>query len=837
LSLLLLALAWGGPIPHPDGALPWFVRPSDDGSFAAMLRAESLSTAQRQQLRGLGLTLRTLGDRPVNIGDVWVVDGSLHALRAARDAGFEVEISRRLDLFPPPILETGTQVQAFDLWASGPTPAEGMRGEGMKILDLDSGIDIFHPHFFRADAGHHRWVDVNDNGVLDAGIDGIDLDGDGGIDGSEVLQLAQAQAYTFDWKAYDFEYIYDSGVLDPSRDWLFIDRNQDGSRNRSKVEGWLEQDPAYGEPMFVPDDADRSGSIEPTEKVLQLGTSVIAAVRTDSHTYVRGVDLIDYNPTQDISSHGTGVSGILGGGQLPHQRATIGLAPEAELYVSLTTYDDADLAETLVWADDEGVDVVLHEYAPWTGFALDGSSAIESMVDTQQTDGSITHVCPVGNLADAGKHAVATTTAGTVTFHYDVPSSFYRPGFPWQYLWLEVHGEAATDALDQCTFVDPDGSPWVAPLDEWGHDLGGDLTLWSSTQRSGGDRPWHTLTLQHDAVFAGGEWTLSCDTSEPDGTTWHLFLNDYYSGWGRGITVHDEVRANTMGVPSTSQHCIAIGAYAGRHADLDVDVGELRSWSSRGPTVDGRRSLDLIAPDDPFAPRPSYTLVDWLAPYGPFGGTSGASPHVAALSALILQEDPSLTGLDVRELLMDAAEPVAGPLDEVGVGKVLGYEGWAGQAPPDAPALIGAFDVAVTTEGTPDDCQATLSVPMGLTAQVDIDYDGTVDIPWTEAPDLSALIAQGPTELRVEVADGGWVVGGGAATVEVPECDPVAPDPEPTDPEPTVPEDDTDDDAVADDAEETDEGKGGCGCQGGPRLPGSGGLLLLAFAGLRRRRR
>ena len=837
-AMSLPSVAWAGPIPHPDGPLPRFVTPEADGRFAGTLRAADLSASQQARLARLGVELRREGQRFAHVGDVWAVDGSLEALRAARDAGFEVEIARRLDLHPSPLIQTGAEVQAFDLWAAGPTPADGATGHGQKILDIDSGIDIFHPQYFRADAGHHLWVDTDGNGRLDPGIDGIDLDGDGSIAASEVLHLAQARAYDFDWKTYSWDYLYDSGALDPARDWLFIDTNLDGTRNRSKADGWLERDPAYGEPLFVPDDADRSGTIEAGEKVLQLGTSIIRAVRTPLHTYERGVDLIDYVVTADIASHGTGVSGILAGGQLPRQRATVGLAPDAELYIAQSTSSDAALAATLRWAEDESVDVVIHEYAPWTGFALDGSSAVEAMVDAQQA-GSMVHICPAGNLADAGKHAVAAVDAGTVRFDFEVPQAQFQPGLPWQFLWLELHADAGSADLDGCQLTDPDGVPFDFDLKEWG-TYAGDHILWSSQTRTGTDRPWATLVLESTQALLPGTWSLQCTSPDADGPAWHVFLNDYYSGWGRGITVHDEVIDNTMGVPSTSADCLSVGAYAGRKGDLDVTVGELRKWSSRGPTVDGRRGIDLLAPDDPFSSVPSYAFDPWLAPYGPFGGTSGASPHIAALSALMTELDPSLSGLDVRDLLMDQAEPYAGDPSHVGSGKVRGYAGFFGSEPSEAPAMRPELLVEVTTT---DDCAVGLDLPADVQAEIDVGYDGTIDHPWATEHDLAALLDAGPTELRVEFAVGGWVVGGGTATVDL-SCTPAPTPTDPTGTEPTEPTDTepTDTDTPGDDDPSTggsddDAQAKGCGCEAASGTGAGAWLALLALVAHRRRRR
>ena len=61
-------------------------------------------------------------------------------------------------------------------------------GTGMRIADIDSGTFVFHPVFYRADAGVYAWVDVNGDGKLTPAKDGVDLDGNGTIEPHEVLR-------------------------------------------------------------------------------------------------------------------------------------------------------------------------------------------------------------------------------------------------------------------------------------------------------------------------------------------------------------------------------------------------------------------------------------------------------------------------------------------------------------------------------------------------------------------------------------------------------------------------------------------------------------------------
>ncbi len=78
---------------------------------------------------------------------------------------------------------------------------------------------------------------------------------------------------------------------------------------------------------------------------------------------------------------------------------------------------------------------------------------------------------------------------------------------------------------------------------------------------------------------------------------------------------------SSLGIPADAQGVITVGATFWQN-----DV--LESFSSRGPTKDGRTKPDVVAPDAVF------TSILGLSP---FSGTSASAPHVAGAAALILQ--------------------------------------------------------------------------------------------------------------------------------------------------------------------------------------------------------
>ena len=78
--------------------------------------------------------------------------------------------------------------------------------------------------------------------------------------------------------------------------------------------------------------------------------------------------------------------------------------------------------------------------------------------------------------------------------------------------------------------------------------------------------------------------------------------------------------------PATEETAIAVGA-------VRSGTRQLESFSSRGPTVDGRRKPDIVAPDG---------VSTNTAEFDPYFGTSAAAPHAAGVGALIIAANSSL---------------------------------------------------------------------------------------------------------------------------------------------------------------------------------------------------
>lgn len=128
----------------------------------------------------------------------------------------------------------------------------------------------------------------------------------------------------------------------------------------------------------------------------------------------------------------------------------------------------------------------------------------------------------------------------------------------------------------------------------------------------------------------------------------------------------------TVASPGAADKAITVGA---------VDKQRrIASYSSRGPTLDGRLKPDIVAPGSAIVSTipPSSTTVAGAATgkadafYGSLSGTSMAAPHVSGVVALMLQVNPSLSPTEVKQILVATAQDlgVQGPDPDTGHGFV-----------------------------------------------------------------------------------------------------------------------------------------------------------------------
>jgi hypothetical protein len=672
--------------------------------------------------------------------------------------------------------------------ARGARPAlDLLTGQGIVVADLDTNIDVFHPVFFRADAGAYDWLDVDGDGVFTPGVDAIDLDHNGRADPGEVGRLLSAATlYMFTGRPAAAR----PPGFDPSVDWIYLDENGTGERDFGADAGFDDNTPAFGEPLFVPDDLDRSGVIERGERFFRLGTSKIRKLYVTlapyvdfEHGYVRGVDLsaAEVNHTDGLYGysdglHATGVASIIAGDVALAGRRWVGMAPDVELVMG---WEMAMPIATTVWALGEQPDVTLFEMSPWTGYVLDGSDALSRLLDEATATDQVTHTCPVGDQAGARKHAQATVPAqGTVTLPVEIPSSLGR--FSYVDVSLNVRGASAPGLT--VAVQEPGGQT---------HDLAAPPGLlstgafyWPTNETSDRGTRFIDVSLYTETPLLTpiptGTWHLVLAGGAAGSATVDAYVSDDLSGFDEGaaFTSAEMTDLSTIGIPSTADHCIAVAAHTGHASSASEPwfynyppggVGEVRDYSPWGPRIDGVTKPDIAGPDNPFAAAPHDQLWGYgsgVVPHGafwPFGGTSGSAPHVTGVAALLAQT--GVRGDAARDAIRAGAivDAVTGavPNDRYGWGRLSAAAALGAAADGAPPTLTLVPATAAVRTGEPVTLTPTAADPDGAAASLEVkwddDYDGTWDAPYGPlAPRVvtSAAPALRPFKARVRDATG-----------------------------------------------------------------------------------
>lgn len=161
--------------------------------------------------------------------------------------------------------------------------------------------------------------------------------------------------------------------------------------------------------------------------------------------------------------------------------------------------------------------------------------------------------------------------------------------------------------------------------------------------------------------------------SGTDGTV-HVWTDNFYSRLSNfDLPEFDDgdSRCSMGEIGGTGNRIVSVGAYVTRdhyyrygiYYPSKEKLGDAASYSSRGPTADGRIKPDVAAPGSYIISSLSNyyegnkikaTSVEWndkKYDYGYMQGSSMASPLVAGVFATWLQADPELTPETVREIM------------------------------------------------------------------------------------------------------------------------------------------------------------------------------------------
>ena len=257
--------------------------------------------------------------------------------------------------------------------------------------------------------------------------------------------------------------------------------------------------------------------------------------------------------------------------------------------------------------------------------------------------------------------------------------------------WLEANPQLTPEKVREVfsTTAMTDTYTGTCPNNTWGY---GKLDAYEGLLKVIATTPIQNLEKMPDAIMLypnpnNGSFKLLFTESDEN------LLVTVYTANGQQVLTRQIDHVNTQEDISVDLGTITSGAYTTYARYTGSYVNSIASFSSKGPTADGRMKPDITAPGNAIVSsipditsvtnyadgKTSETIGDKTYYWAYMSGTSMASPFVTGVLATWLEANPQLTPEKVREVLSTTAmtDNYTGtcPNNTWGYGKLDAYEG------------------------------------------------------------------------------------------------------------------------------------------------------------------
>ena len=464
----------------------------------------------------------------------------------------------------------------------------------------------------------------------------------------------------------------------------------DGFDGTGVVVGIIDVGFEYGHPAFY----DSTGTTLRIKRVWDQGADQFNS--PDQYNY--GMELT--TPEQILAAqhssdgldetHGTHVAGIAAGcgGNTATGRQYRGVAPNADIVLVATTGIDADVCNAIEYimsyAESVHKPCVInlslgHNYGPH-----DGTSYVSAVSDDLLASAQgVLLVRSAGNNGHQNIHISKALSSENPTLRtmLDFKNQEGEYGTSAGRGYIDIWG-SPNESLEVAFFIfNTQNNEYEASSGFYSSALpieyavslsdADDQTMFAHIYCSGNEN-----SNGRQNIYISIDNTIQTDAYQRVGIVIKSTTDNIIHAWGDEIAFVDggysmATAGNTdytVRNEGTGNYVVTVGSYITKGDALTI--GTLAPTSSHGPTLDGRTKPDITAPgqyvvapinrfDSTFSTSGMVAAVNFndqtTEYYGAMSGTSMATPFVAGVLALCLQENPNLTCSQAIDLLRNTA--------------------------------------------------------------------------------------------------------------------------------------------------------------------------------------
>ena len=404
----------------------------------------------------------------------------------------------------------------------------------------------------------------------------------------------------------------------------------------------------------------------------------------------------------NYATHGSHVAGIAGGRL--DDLALSGPAYGANFLFTQILLDEGAVIDAMNWMKEKAAQenkrlVINMSWGLYHLGNMDGTSMLSQAMDNLANDGVVV-VTSAGNNGDTPFHIQKEFTLDTIFSRVGFDNFASNPAMFGQnvIMWGEEN-----EAF--CTAVEVyNGTNLLARTKFYcTSDMAGNtdtiiyygsdsliINVVSEANNPLNKRPHLIFSIQNRA--SANAVVIRSTASAGTVNYWNVtHLTNGAGNWGQpfmsagaGSTLGDEFYS--LGAPASTKSAISIAAHNSEFLISQGNIlnGSIAHFSSYGPTLDGRIKPEVSAPGvgvvssiSSFTTRSyngllSYNFKGRTYDFAAFSGTSMSSPCVTGVVALLLEANPNLSPLEIKEILKNTARQD----DKTGVLPVTGSTQW-----------------------------------------------------------------------------------------------------------------------------------------------------------------